>query len=144
MDENKETFTAIDGLFNVLKSIKATPERIAQNQWKSVGNISKNAYNVTKGEFVNTLHTEGLIEVDIPSSIGLLNTLSLFIELNKLLGRLYPNNFSLQKDFYIAERYVEQFIKIPIWTFPDESNIIDKYIAGFKKVYDYILENKGF
>lgn len=105
--------------------------------------IEKNAYNVTKEEFVNTLHAEGLIEVDIPSSTGLLNTLPLFIEPNKLLGRLYPNNLPLQNDFYVAERYVEQFIKIPIWTFPDESNIIDKYIAGFKKVCDYILKNKG-
>ena len=111
---------------------------------KKVRNIEKSAYNVTKEELVNALHAEGLIEVDIPGSTGLLNTLPLFIEPNKLLGRLYPNNFPPQKDFYIAERYVEQFIKIPIWTFLDESNIIDKYIAGFKKVCDYILGNKGF
>ena len=37
MDEDKEASTAIASLFNVLKSIKVTPERIAQNQWKSVG-----------------------------------------------------------------------------------------------------------
>lgn len=37
MDENKEKSTTIASLFNVLKSIKVTPERIAQNQWKSVG-----------------------------------------------------------------------------------------------------------
>ena len=36
-EEDKEASTAIAGLFNVLKSIKFTPERIAQNQWKSVG-----------------------------------------------------------------------------------------------------------
>ena len=37
MDEGKEASTASASLFNVLKSIKVTPERIAQNQWKSVG-----------------------------------------------------------------------------------------------------------
>ncbi|MBR2803198.1 hypothetical protein IKE19_01285 [Candidatus Saccharibacteria bacterium] len=37
MDENKEASTAIASLFNVLKDIKVTPERITQNQWKSVG-----------------------------------------------------------------------------------------------------------
>lgn len=37
MDEDKEASTAIASLFNVLKSIKVTPERIAQSQWKSVG-----------------------------------------------------------------------------------------------------------
>lgn len=105
--------------------------------------IEKNAYGVTKKKFVDALHAEGLVEVDIPGSTGLLNALPLFIEPNKLLGRLYPNNLPLQKDFHVAEQYVEQFIKIPIWTFSDESNIVDKYIAGFKKVCDYILENKG-
>ena len=36
-EEDKEASTAIAGLFNVLTSIKVTPERIAQNQWNSVG-----------------------------------------------------------------------------------------------------------
>ena len=106
--------------------------------------IEKNAYGVTKEKFVDALHAEGLIEVDIPGSTGLLNTLPLFIEPNKLLDRLYPNNLLPQKDFHIAEQYVDQFIKIPVWTFPDESGIVDRYISGFKKVCDYILENKGF
>lgn len=38
MDEgSNETSAAIASLFSVLKSIVVTPERIAQNQWKSVG-----------------------------------------------------------------------------------------------------------
>lgn len=37
MDEDKEASTVIASLFNVLKSIKVTPEHITQNQWKSVG-----------------------------------------------------------------------------------------------------------
>lgn len=38
MDEKyKETSAAIASLFSVLKSIVVIPERIAQNQWKSVG-----------------------------------------------------------------------------------------------------------
>lgn len=37
MDEGpNETSAAIASLFCVLKSIAVTPERIAQNQWKSV------------------------------------------------------------------------------------------------------------
>ena len=36
-DGPNETSAAIASLFSVLKSIIVTPERIAQNQWKSVG-----------------------------------------------------------------------------------------------------------
>lgn len=36
-DEPKETSAAIASLFSVLKGIVVTPERIVQNQWKSVG-----------------------------------------------------------------------------------------------------------
>lgn len=60
-----------------------------------------------------------------------------------ILGRLYPNKLPMQKGFNKAEQYVKQFIKIPIWTFDDEFDVVDKYIAGFKKVCDYIIENKG-
>lgn len=105
--------------------------------------IEEKAYSITKERFVDALHAEGLVEVDIPGSTGLLNTLPLFIEPNKLLSRLYANKLSSQKDFCIAEQYVERFIKIPVWTFSDESDIVDKYIAGFKKVCSYILENKS-
>ena len=87
--------------------------------------LKKTHMALLRKKFADALHAEGLVEVDIPGSIGLLNTLP------------------LQKDFPVAEQYIEQFIKIPIWTFSDESNIVDKYIAGFKKVCDYILENKG-
>lgn len=39
--------------------------------------------------------------------------------------------------------YQSYWLKQKIGTFPNESNIIDKYIAGFKKVCDYILKNNG-
>lgn len=70
--------------------------------------------------------------------------LPLFTEPNKILSRFYAGNIPLQKYFHIAKKFVEQFIKIPVWTFHDESDIVDRYIASFKKVCDYILENKGF
>ena len=35
-EETKETSAAVAGLLSLLKSIEVTPERIAQNQWKSV------------------------------------------------------------------------------------------------------------
>ena len=35
-EEKKETSAAIAGLLSLLKIIEVTPERIAQNQWKSV------------------------------------------------------------------------------------------------------------
>lgn len=35
-EEKKETSAAIAGLLSLLKSIEVAPERIAQNQWKSV------------------------------------------------------------------------------------------------------------
>ena len=35
--EKKETATAVASLLTVLKSIVVSPEKIEQNQWKSVG-----------------------------------------------------------------------------------------------------------
>ena len=36
-EESKETSATIASLFNVLRNIKVSPERIEQNQWKSMG-----------------------------------------------------------------------------------------------------------
>lgn len=115
------------------------------NTWYAYGLqfIEERAYGITKEQFVNTLRAEGLIEVNIPGSTGLLNATPLFTCPNKILSRLYPNSLPLQKNFTNAEKYVKQFIKMPIWTFPDEEHIVDKYIEGLKKVCDYILDNQG-
>ena len=39
---------------------------------------------------------------------------------------------------------IRKNIRFSFWTFPDKSDIVDRYISGFKKVCDHILENKGF
>ncbi len=105
--------------------------------------IKEKTFGVTREKFVDALRAEGLAEVDIPGSTGLLNNLPLFTRPDKILGRLYSDALPLQKGFPIAEQYAECFIKIPVWSFIDEAEIVERYIAGFKKVCDYILVNKG-
>ena len=96
------------------------------------------AHGVSKQDFVNALHAEGLVEVDVPGSTGLLNTTPLFIHPEKVLDRLYDGPLDEQKDFPIAKGFYDSFIKIPVWSYEDESDIIDLYIRGIKKVSDHI------
>lgn len=76
--------------------------------------IEEKAYGVTREKFVDALHAEGLIEVDIPGSTGLLNNLPLFTRPDKILGRLYPDALPLQKNFHVAKQYARRFVKIPV------------------------------
>ena len=80
--------------------------------------IEKNAYGVTKEKFADALHAEELVEVDISGSTGLLSTLPLFIEPNKLLGRLYPNNLPLQKIFLSQNSILNNLLKFRFGLFP--------------------------
>jgi dTDP-4-amino-4,6-dideoxygalactose transaminase len=108
----------------------------------SIQFISENAFGINKEDFVKVLHAEGLSEVDIPGSTGLLHNLPLFTKPNRVLSRIYPSELPKQCGFKVAEKFVSQFLKIPVWSFEDEEQIIDNYVLGFKKVCQYIMENK--
>ncbi|MEI6755839.1 MAG: aminotransferase class V-fold PLP-dependent enzyme [bacterium] len=105
--------------------------------------LEDNAYGVSKTNFVEALQAEGLSEVDIPGSTGLLNKLPLFTHPEKVLARMYENMLPNQKNYPKAEEFYDKFLKIPIWAYDDEFSIVDAYIKGFVKVCDYMQETGG-
>lgn len=100
------------------------------------------SHGVTREQFVDALHAEGLIEADIPGSTGLLNELPLFLRPDIAMPRLYTSELPQQTGFEAAKLYYDRIIKFPIWSFADEDEKVEKYIAGIKKVADFLSKNQ--
>lgn len=99
------------------------------------------ANGVTRDTFVKLLHAEGLIEVDIPNSTSPIYHLPLFQE--KKLA-FYSETVNIQKDidkskYHKSYSFYEKAIKLPVWASQNDLEIVTKYIQGFKKVSDVIL-----
>ena len=120
-------------------------EEGSQNSWYAYNLlfIADRAYEITREQFVDALLAEGLAETDIPGSTTLLNNLPLFQTPHELMPRLYSKPLPRQAGFPNAEAFYNSVIKFPMWTFTDEESTVDSYIAGVRKVSDYILENKS-
>lgn len=99
--------------------------------------------NVSREEFVDLLHSEGLSEVTIPDSTVLLNNLPIYKNYHKVIKRLRepknPDPFDTSK-FEVNKTY-NSIIKMPIWVRPQDESIIDKYIQGFIKVHNNTINN---
>lgn len=102
---------------------------------------AEKAYGVTRARFVEALHAEGLREVDIPTSTGLLHTEPLFTTPNEVLSRLYSAPLPVQEGYAEAHTLYDEIIKLPVWTFPHEEAIVEGYIQGIQKVATHIVEN---
>ncbi len=96
------------------------------------------ARGVTREKFVEALHAEGLCEVDIPGSTGLLHQLPLFTRPHELLTRLYQAPLPSQSGYPTAENICRSIIKLPVWTFPDEAPIVNHYVRGIRRVATHI------
>ncbi len=125
-----------------------TPETISkdiQSSWYAYILLfnENESFGVSREEFVSALHAEGLIEVDIPGSTGLLNELPLFTKTNEIMPRLYNKPIYSQGPYPIADKFYNSVIKLPVWTFEDEYKIVDSYISGIQKVADHLMEHKS-
>lgn len=116
-----------------------------QPSWYALGFhfVAENAFGVTREQFVEALQAEGLVEFDIPGSTGLLNKLPLFINPNNALPRLYPEPLKEQGPFPNAVNFYETFVKLPVWAYDDDETTVMAYVAGLKKVADYLKENQS-
>lgn len=114
-----------------------------QPSWYALGfhYIEENAYGVTREQFVDALHTEGLVEFDIPGSTGLLNELPLFTHPHDAIPRLYSESLPVQNPFPQAEEFYRTFIKLPVWAYEEDGDIVQSYIDGFTKVAQYLTDN---
>jgi len=95
---------------------------------------------VSREVFVNALHAEGAIEVDIPNSTCPVNYLDLF----QYPDLLYPNYKGkihyTKDDFPNATRFYDNIIKLPVWYTESDEYIVEKYIKAIKKVCKNIKE----
>lgn len=151
-----EYFKNIDKINNVknkyankiikeLKDIKGIevlePEADCKNSWYAliIKYDQEQMKGISRERFVEALHAEGAIEVDIPNSTCPLDSLELF----KKHKILYPNDtyeFDYTDKFESAHKFYNNIIKIPIWYGEDEEEIIIKYIRAIKKVCNNIKE----
>lgn len=129
-----ENLSGIKGL----QILKEEPE--CENSWYAL--ILK--YNqeemlgVSRERFVEALHAEGAIEVDIPGSTCPINDLELFQHPKELFKE---SKFSYKKgEFKNAEKFFNCIIKLPVWYTEEDKDIVIKYIKAIKKVVKNIEE----
>lgn len=100
--------------------------------------IEDNAFGVTREQFVEALHAEGLAEFDIPGSTGLLNQLPLFTSPHEAMPRLYNSDMPIQGPFPVAEDFYRTLIKLPVWAYDEDTKVVQTYIEGFTKVAQHL------
>jgi len=94
---------------------------------------------VSVDTFVKALLFEGLIEVDRPGSTRPIHNLPLFKDPHKIMPRLYNKTINQTGKFDNALKFYENAVKIPVWAYPEDRDIMKSYIEGFKKVCDLIV-----
>lgn len=100
------------------------------------------ANGVTLQEFVEALHAEGLSEVDIPTSTGVIVDMPLFTKTEKIMPRLYSSAASKgHSDFKNARKFYETAFKIPVWAQEKDHELMLCYANGLKKVATAVLSN---
>ena len=98
--------------------------------------VAANGVKIEK--FVDALYAEGLIEVDLPRSTCPIHSLPLFCSPEKAVPRLYQYQPYSEKNFPVAEQFYQSAIKIPVWAFPEDEDVVRAYIGGFKKVIEVV------
>jgi perosamine synthetase len=92
--------------------------------------------------FTKAVLAEGLVEFDRPKSTGLLNRCALFTQPDKVFPRLYSKRLEPNRNMFpVAEMFYENALKLPVWSFSDEEQIVNLYIDGIVKVASVIQDN---
>ncbi len=100
------------------------------------------ANGVSINLFTNAVLAEGLVELDRPRSTGTLHQLPLFTQPEKALPRLYPHRAGQrQQSFPVAEQFYENALKLPVWSFSDDEQMVNFYIDGIVKVASVVRDN---
>lgn len=95
---------------------------------------------ISREEFVEMLHCEGLAEVDIPGSTGPNHDLPLFKEPHVLFPQFYSEKtiFNTNEEFNGAAEFYNSIVKLPTWTEKADEEILGYYLLGLERVLDYI------
>lgn len=116
-----------------------------QSSWYALGFhfVPEKAHGVTREQFVEALHAEGLVEFDIPGSTGLLNKLPLFLNPHNVLPRLYNQPLAQQGPYPIAREFYSTFMKLPVWAYEGDQKVVQAYVDGFRKVAEHLAERQS-
>lgn len=93
---------------------------------------------LTRETFVKELHSQGLVDVDIPSSTGLLHGEPLFNKPDQLLPYMYNDQYTLQEyeqSFEVAQQFFDEVIKFPVYATVDGSAATERYIRTILEVF---------
>lgn len=144
INSQKQEYAKI--IIEQLKDIKGLeviePMKDATNSWYALIIKYHPEYmnNVSREKFVDAVIAEGGVEIDIPNSTCPVNYLELF----KYPDFLYDNyrnkiRYS-EEDFSNATKFYNEIIKLPVWEYKDDEEIVYKYIRAIKKVANNIDE----
>jgi len=95
----------------------------------------KTAQDLSIEKFFDALQSEGLLEADRPRSTLPLNFLPLFQDPCPLFPVYKKYSFSYKiGDFPAAEKFYQNAIKLPVWAFEKDAQMVNSYISGIQKV----------
>ena len=144
INEQKQKFSNI--IMEQLKDIKGLevlePTEGAINSWYALIIKYNPEYmnNVSRERFVEAVIAEGAVEVDIPNSTCPVNYLELFKYPDLLFDNYKEKIRYSENDFENANKFYNSIIKIPVWEYSEDEEIIYKYIRTLKKVANNIEE----
>ncbi|WJV64127.1 DegT/DnrJ/EryC1/StrS family aminotransferase [Pectobacteriaceae bacterium C52] len=113
-----------------------------QPSWYAyVMNYDANATNgVSLNQFVTALHAEGLSEVDVPTSTGVIADMPLFRKTEKIMPRLYSKPAAeIRSEYKGAQKFFSSAFKIPVWAREQDREIMLSYALGIKKVAEAVV-----
>lgn len=99
---------------------------------------------INREHFVELLHSEGLIEYDIPGSTGDITAYPLFTAPHKVLPHLDWSSYRTPvPDHAGVSRLTSSLIKLPVWGRHSDAQVVHAYIRGFKKVAEALKHTSG-
>ncbi len=104
----------------------------------------KHSNGVSIEQFTRALLAEGLAEVDRPGSTCPCHDLPLFTNPQEAMSRLYDRRQNQIEAFDKASAFYRNAIKLPVWAFSTDKDVVDKYVEGFHKVCQAVLDTPGF
>ena len=144
INEQKQKFANI--VMEQLKDIKGIevmkPIEGGINSWYAliIKYNPKDMNNVSREKFVEALVAEGAIEADIPNSTCPVNYLELFKYPDILFDGYKEKVRYSENDFKNAIKFYNSIIKIPVWEYKEDEEIVYKYTRALRKVANKIEE----
>lgn len=132
-----------DPIFQSFLEFKRKIGKIFSIEGRYTLNIENLEHGISIDEFCKALHFIGLKEVDRPGSTAPAHNFPLFTEKSKIMPRLYNSSDRNQAhdDYSNAILFYKNAIKLPVWAFKDEENIVNTYIEGIKSICDLVMNN---